>query len=122
MARRSFGGVVERTDRNGGHPGLDRDVAAEVLVRAVETQRPEVGRHEVGAVRWKHLEADRDREAQAAEGLPASKVTVVYSGVHLPDRVSDITTLRDELGLDAGALLIVATDGSPSLTGEYRLA
>jgi glycosyltransferase involved in cell wall biosynthesis len=42
----------------------------------------------------------------AAEGLPASKVTVVYSGVHLPDRASDITTLRDELGLDAGALLI----------------
>src|SRR5215212_12002948 len=58
VARRSLGGVVERTDRNGGHPGLDRDVAAEVLVRAVETKRPEVGRHEVGAVRRQHVEAD----------------------------------------------------------------
>jgi glycosyltransferase involved in cell wall biosynthesis len=42
----------------------------------------------------------------AAEGLPPSKVTVVYNGVHLPDRASDISTLRDELGLDAGELLI----------------
>src|SRR5688572_2831041 len=58
VARGTLGGVIERADRNGGHPGLDRDVPAEVLVSAVETQRPEVGRDEVGAMRRQHVKAD----------------------------------------------------------------
>jgi glycosyltransferase involved in cell wall biosynthesis len=58
----------------------------------------------------------------AAEGLPASKVTVVYNGVHLPDRASDITTLRDELGLDAGELLIGYAATYRSIKGQLLRA
>ena len=63
MARRDLGLVVEGTDRHGGHTRLDGDVAAEVLVGAVEAQRPEVGGDEIGAVRRQDIEADRSKRA-----------------------------------------------------------
>src|SRR5712664_4505512 len=58
VARRASRIVVEGTDRHGGHTGFDRDMAAEILVGAVEAERAKVGRHEISAGRRQDLEAD----------------------------------------------------------------
>src|SRR5579883_535144 len=50
--------VVERADGYGGHPGFDRDVAAEILIGAVEAQWSEIGSDEVSAMCRQDLEAD----------------------------------------------------------------
>src|SRR5882757_1205748 len=50
--------VVEGAYRDGGDAGFDGDMAAEIFVASVESERPEIGRHEIRAVRWQQSEAD----------------------------------------------------------------
>src|SRR6185503_20636430 len=69
VPRRPVRAVVEGADRHGGHPRLDRDMAAEILVAAVETQWPEVGGDEIGAVGRQHLEADLGQRASQPVAL-----------------------------------------------------
>src|SRR5215203_5958641 len=88
VARGTLGGVIERADWNGGHPGLDRDVPAEVFVAAVEAQRPEVGRDEVGAVRRQHVEAD------ARQGV---RQTIALA-LHIGGETGEITVAQAKAG------------------------
>src|SRR3982751_6582658 len=63
VPRRLFGGVVKGADRNGGDPRLHSDMAAEVLVGAVEDKGPKGGRQKMGAGAGQHAEADVGQRA-----------------------------------------------------------
>ncbi len=49
--------LIKGADGHGGHPRLHRDVAAEILIVAVEAKRPEVGVQKISAATIRGLEA-----------------------------------------------------------------
>ena len=50
--------LVERTHRYRRNPGFGGDVTAEILVIAIEPQRPEIGGDEIGSLARQQIETD----------------------------------------------------------------
>src|SRR5258707_2178827 len=72
--------VVEGAYRDGGDASFDGDMAAEVFVASVESERPEIGRHEVCDMRRQQSEADIGQAGGQAVSLSLANAREGFRG------------------------------------------